>query len=385
MSTSLTALVKRHGSILAAARSLNIPETTFRRRLAAESSPVAKARAAEPAELLAADRKVNDAKEDVRDLKSKLKASEDEVEELSKRLALVSAIEDGQGSRTTHISKYAPDDGQGIFVGVASDWHIGEMVDPATIAGYDNEYNPAIAKARAEKFFQSFVFMLDSWRHVGRCDIAVLAILGDIMTGYIHEELMEENSMSPSEEVLFAQELFGAGLEYILSNANLEKLIIPTCYGNHGRSTMKSRIQTGATNSFEYLLYKTLAREWRNESRIEWQIGTGYQVFTELYDTKVMWHHGDAVKFGGGVGGITIPLRKKIMGWNSGLRRPIDIAVNGHFHTSLEGPDFVSNGSLIGYNAFALSCGCQYEVPQQTCFWVDSTHGRTMTGRLYVQ
>ncbi len=340
---------------------------------------------AEPKELLVADRKLTAAKEGSKDLAGKLKASEAELAAAQKQLKLMQEIESGQGSRTTKIDRPVKTDGQGIFCAIASDWHIEERVDPRTIVGYANEYNPDIAKARSQKFFQSYVFMLNAWREIGHCDTAVLALLGDFISGFIHEELMESNYMSPSEAILFAQELLGSGIEYILKNGDLKTLVIPTCYGNHGRTTVKSRIQTGAENSFEYLLYKTMAREWRNEKRLDWRIADGYMVYTDLYDTRVAWHHGDAVKFGGGVGGIMIPLRKKIMSWNSGLKRPIDIACNGHFHTSIEGPDLISNGSLIGYNAYAMNCGCSYEPPQQTCFWIDSNRGRTMTGRLYVE
>jgi hypothetical protein len=37
---------------------------------------------------------------------------------------------------------------------LASDWHIEETIDPETI-NYLNEYNPKIAKQRAEKFWNN--------------------------------------------------------------------------------------------------------------------------------------------------------------------------------------------------------------------------------------
>ncbi len=42
-------------------------------------------------------------------------------------------------------------EGESTAVIVASDWHIEEMVDPATVSGL-NEFNPCIARERAEKF-----------------------------------------------------------------------------------------------------------------------------------------------------------------------------------------------------------------------------------------
>jgi hypothetical protein len=401
--------VEKTGSVTLAARELGIPRRTLADRhdrainvyglTPSKSSTKARAKAESkktkvqivkreiaPAELLAADRKVRAVETEKKDAALKLKESEKENEELRDRLNLMLDIEEGQGARRRlSIPSYNDSDGQGIFCGVASDWHIEEDVTPESVPGYENEYNPEIAEARAKKFFQSYVFMLDAWRHVGKCDTAVLAILGDIITGYIHEELMESNHMSPSKAVLFGQELLGAGIEYILKNGNLKKLILPCSYGNHGRTTPKSRIHTGADNSFEYLLYRTMQKEWKSEKRLDWHIAEGYHVNVDLFGHRVRFHHGDAIGYGGGVGGITIPVRKKIANWNSGSAKPAELDVFGHFHQLIDGGNFISNGSLIGYNAFALNIGAAYEPPRQACFWIDAVRGKTMSGQLYVE
>ncbi len=391
-------LVNKHGDCARAAHASGIPERTLRDRViraevrhglkvSARPAPAGVAtavRKVEPTELLAADRKVRSATNDVKELNQLLKASEKENDDKQKRLDLLMEIEKGP-RRKLIVPDYTSKDGQGIFVGVASDWHIEEDVSPESVPGYENEYNPEIAEERAKKFFQSYVFMLDAWRNVGRCDTAVLAILGDIITGYIHEELMESNHMSPARAVLFGQELLGSGIEHILSKSKLTKLVLPCCYGNHGRTTPKSRIHTGADNSFEFLMYKTMQKEWKNETRLDWHIAEGYHVNTDLFGHRIRWHHGDAIGYGGGVGGITIPVKKKIANWNSGSAKSAHLDVFGHFHQLMDGGNFISNGSLIGYNAFALQIGAAYEMPRQACFWIDSERGKTMSGQLYVE
>lgn len=401
--------VEQTGSVTLAARELGVPRRTLSDRVdratnvygltPSKSSTKAKAtadakktkvqivkREVAPAELLAADRKVRAVETEKKDTNVKLKESEKQVEALQARCDLLLDIEEGQKDKKRFsIPNYKDSEGQGIFCGVASDWHIEEDVTPESVPGYENEYNPEIAEARAKKYFQSYVFMLNAWRHVGRCDTAVLAILGDIITGYIHEELMESNHMSPSRAVLFGQELLGSGIEYILKNGNLKKLILPCCYGNHGRTTPKSRIHTGADNSFEFLLYKTMQKEWKGEKRLDWHIAEGYHLNTDLFGHRVRWHHGDAIGYGGGVGGITIPVKKKIANWNSGSAKSAHLDVFGHFHQLIDGGNFICNGSLIGYNAFALQIGAAYEPPRQACFWLDAVRGKTMTGQLYVE
>jgi len=368
-----------------AARDLNVPRATYQSRFAEAKRfgllPIEK----QPEQILDSERKARREREEESELKLMLKESERQNVILQKRLDLLSDVNEGRRNRSP-IPVSVETSGNGIFCGVVSDTHIEESVTPESIPGYSNEYNPDIARSRMAKLFQSYVFMLDSWRHVGRCDTAILAILGDIITGYIHDELMESNYMSPAKAILFGQELLGAGIEYILKYGKLKRLIIPTCYGNHGRTTIKSRIQTGADNSFEYLLYKTMAREWAKEKRIDWHIADGYHNNLDLFGNyRIRFHHGDSVSYGGGVGGLTIPLLKKIAGWNSGSPAPANLDVIGHFHRVMDGGSFIVNGSLIGFNSYALSIGAAYEPPQQVCFWIDSKRGKTMTGRLYVE
>ena len=61
--------------------------------------------------------------------------------------------------------------------------------------------------------------------------------------------------------------------------------------------------------------------------------------------------------------------------WNQARKADLDIF--GHFHQSIDGGKFLCNGSMIGYNAFALSIKAEYEPPQQTLFLVDKKRGRT--------
>jgi hypothetical protein len=83
------------------------------------------------------------------------------------------------------------------------------------------------------------------------------------------------------------------------------------------------------------------------------------------------------------VGGIYIPVHKALAGWNRGQRADLDLF--GHFHQQVDGGSFVCNGSLIGYNAFALSIKAALERPQQTLLLIDKKRGRTCTWKILVE
>lgn len=285
-------------------------------------------------------------------------------------------------AKTYKISSYAPAKSNAVVVAVASDWHCGEAVDPSDLPGELNVYNPEIFVKRAEQFFQRIVFLTDNMaRGVAKVDTLVLALLGDLMTGHLHDDQKESNHLHPMEELLLLTEVIQSGIDYLLKNGKFEKIIIPCCHGNHGRTTEKMRAKTSADTSYEVLLYKFLARHYKDNPKLEWKIAQGHHQMLKLWDYTIRFHHGDAVNYGGGVGGLTIPLRKAIAGWDSVQRA--DLSVSGHFHQLTDGGDFIVNGSLIGYNAYALRVKARYEPPQQAFFVVDQNRGKTMTARIF--
>ena len=61
-----------------------------------------------------------------------------------------------------------------------------------------------------------------------------------------------------------------------------------------------------------------------------------------------------------------------------------DLTVFGHFHQSVSHKDFVCNGSLIGYNAYAERIKAEYEAPQQSFFLIDREHGKTIEAPIFL-
>jgi hypothetical protein len=123
-------------------------------------------------------------------------------------------------------------------------------------------------------------------------------------------------------------------------------------------------------------MYHSLKQQFADEPRVEFIVSDGYHTYVKVFDTTLRFHHGHSVKYGGGVGGITIPLNKSIAQWNKGRKADIDIL--GHFHTFVDGGNFVVNGSLIGYSAYSLSIKASPEPPVQAFFLIDSQIGKTI-------
>ena len=268
---------------------------------------------------------------------------------------------------------------ESVAFAIASDWHVGENVKPETVNG-SNEYTMKIAKARAEAFFRNTLKLVTKEQQDSTIDTLVLALLGDFISGNIHEELLESCEVPPVEEAVFAQNLLATGIEYLLANSKLN-LIIPTSCGNHSRITNQVHVSTEQGNSLEWMIYCNLANYFKNNKRVTFILTKSYFTWLSVYSFDIRFHHGHAMKFGGGVGGLTIPVLKAIGRYD--LQRKAYLDVFGHVHTPLDGGKFVSNGCLIGDTPYGSRLGYTGR-PQQQFFLIDKHYGKTIVAPIFM-
>ena len=264
---------------------------------------------------------------------------------------------------------------------LCSDWHVEEPVYPEQVNGM-NRYNLDIARQRIDRLLQGILWLLRMHRESFKIKELVLWLGGDLMSGYIHDELVESNLLSPVETILWLQKELVTFINVLLKHGGLERLYIPCSYGNHGRTTAKRRISTGAENSYEWMMYQNLAERYENNPKVIVRAPKSPLVYLQVYDYVLRFAHGDQLGFQGGVGGLTIPLNKKIANWDHGQKA--DITNIGHWHTYTSLENAVVNGSLIGYNAYAVNGGFKYEDPVQAFYLVDSKRGKTASYPIWV-
>lgn len=302
-----------------------------------------------------------------------------------KELAKVRSELDALGEMVDTISTYEikPRTSQkyeSVAVAVASDWHVGENVKPETV-DFTNEYTMRIAKKRAEAFFRNTVKLVQKEQQDTNIQTLVLALLGDFISGNIHEELLESCEVPPIEEAMFAQNLLASGIEYILANTKLE-LIVPCCVGNHSRITDKVHVSTEQGNSLEWMIYNNLAIHFAKNKRVKFVLSKGYFTFVDVFGYLIRFHHGHAIKFGGGIGGLTVPVIKAIARYD--LDRKATLDVFGHFHNRIDGGKFIVNGSLIGDAPYGKRLGFTGR-PEQAFFLVQKGYGKTIVAPIFVE
>jgi hypothetical protein len=304
--------------------------------------------------------------------KRKNKALMDEVERLRTEVQAFEKIK----PVNTFVIKPKKDSstGEATVVVLASDWHFEERVDPDTINSL-NTHTLDIAHKRATEFFQASLRLTQILQKDTRIDNMVLALLGDFITGDIHEEMMETAQLEPALAVIEVQKVLTSGIQFLLDNSELN-LIIPCHSGNHARTTKETRFATEAGHSLEYIMYHMMADHFRGNKRVKFIIPRSYHSFIGVYDELIRFHHGHNLRYGGGVGGLTIPVNKAIAQWNKSNKN-VTLDCFGHWHTRFDGGNFIANGSNIGFNAFAVSIKASYDKPSQTLFLIDKKRGKT--------
>ena len=131
------------------------------------------------------------------------------------------------------IRKKSIELGNAVAFMVASDWHYAERIDPEVVNGM-NDFNPKIASKRAEAFFRNGLKLIEICKRDVRIKTAIIPLLGDLINNTIHEDSVESNTLSQTEEVDTVENVVISGIEYILANSDLS-ITMPCHSGNHAR------------------------------------------------------------------------------------------------------------------------------------------------------
>lgn len=271
-------------------------------------------------------------------------------------------------------------EGEKYAVALFSDAHIEETVNPQSVMSL-NEYNTDIAKQRIQNYFSNLVHCLnkDEVSHL------IFASLGDTISGYIHDELAQTNGLTPLEATQLAQGLLFNGLKFICEKSNVEDIYFIGIVGNHSRVTKKIQHANGYKMSYEWLMYQNIKRECEIAGLpITFNLPESEMAVVDTQDNRrFLFIHGFQIRSNGSgtVCGIYPALNRLCMKWDKIFHQ--DKIYLGHFHSCVSIPNAMVNGSIIGYNSFALSNGFGYERPAQQYEVYDTKIGLLLTRQIY--
>ena len=363
-------LYKKYGSIRKAAKMSGIPRTTFRRRLSAAN--------------VSKQDKVNYRQEtllkQVTDLKRELKKAVDYKLTVDEIRDYIFTLKNSVKVAPSWLDEYY--NGNEITSGVPSlllsDFHWSEVVDPQQVF-FKNKYNLSVAKKRLENVALRTIHILKEGMAFNKYPGIVVNLCGDMVSGDIHDELTVTNDkpIMPTFIDLYTNMI------RVLSRFINEfgRVFVPCVNGNHSRTTKKIPAKDRAYTNFDWLLYHMLAKYFENDDRITFLIGDGGDVQYKVYNHVYRLTHGDQFRGGTGLLGLVAPVmrgefKKRTASTTYNYR--YDTLIMGHFHQYMTLGNVIVNGSLVGYNEYAMLNNFPFDIPKQALWITNKEFGITL-------
>lgn len=360
---TLALLKKANGNLTLASQMANVPRTTFQSR-------VRTAKLGMPAETPHEVSATVELKDEIRTLKAQIASFNRETLDAKYiREKIIKLAEQPVRVPTWLLNNKAPKSAPGVPTLLASDWHWGEVVDPAQIGGV-NEYSIKTAHDRAKRMINNTIDLLNNHMVNPSYPGIVFALGGDMITGDIHEELVATNEREVMPTVV---DLWGVLAWCIETLADkFGRVFVPCVSGNHGRNTKKIRAKGRNFTSFDWLLYTFLAKRFEGDARVTFYIPDGADALYSVYGHRYLLTHGDQFRGGDALIGPLGPIvrgdhRKRAR--NMQINADYDTIVMGHWHQLMQTQKFIVNGSLIGYNEYAYNNNYGFESPRQA-LWI---------------
>lgn len=264
-----------------------------------------------------------------------------------------------------------------------SDTHFPEVVDPQTAMGL--KYDADICKARLEKIRDVAIRYKDLRASSYPVRKLTVAVLGDMLSGDIHEELEITNQFPMSEALVkLAYLLNSMGRAFAEEFPQVELIFMP---GNHPRLTKKPR-HKNKWNNWDYVLGHFVSA--LSDKQYVVQVPKDIVYIHEVFQYRIGMVHGDGVKSASFAG---IPWygmksrRDAIQALLRHLKQPaIDYLLMGHFHQFLywQGTDcdLFINGAVKGGDEYSIDTRHSSTDPVQGLLTFHEKHGLTDISRI---
>lgn len=260
----------------------------------------------------------------------------------------------------------------------AACWHIGETVDFGSMGGL-NEYNFEIFTSRLQRMIEKAISFCHRNMKEHVFEEFHLMLLGDMVSGIIHDELLESNEMHIVDQTMVGA-LVTAQAIMDLARA-FPKVVVTGVPGNHGRTQKQKQYKDKGSKSFDYMFYNILAMMLKDQKNVEFNIPRSYWAILQIQGFNFQLMHGDTVRSWGGI--PFYGLNREMNKWTEihAIREQVmHYYVSAHYHTKavLQSGvgERIMTGSLKGGDEYAIGLGL-YSDPVQLLFGIHRDHGKT--------
>jgi hypothetical protein len=237
-----------------------------------------------------------------------------------------------------------------------ADWHCGEVVDFDAVGGV-NEYNFEVMDRRIDNLMTKTISLCNE-QGPGNYPGIIINLVGDMVSGGIHDELQKTDEDTPMECALRVSDRLVVGLQTMADHFG--QVYAPAVCGNHGRTTHKPEYKKYHKRNWDYLIYGITKRRLADmkDDRINIDFRSANEVQYRSYNHRYWLCHGDMIGANGGDGiiGAIGPIMRgefKTRGRASTTNKDYDTLVMGHYHQSLWLPRAIVSNTLKGFCEYA--------------------------------
>jgi hypothetical protein len=380
--------LRRFETMQAAAEALGVPRTTLRdwcKNNMAQPEPEIEAATEIPADL----RKITGLQDENARLRAMLKEAhrasldDDAIAQIIGGIVGEAASPPDWTIDTSKKNGRYPE----VPVTIWSDWHAGEVVSITETNGV-NEFNRDILERRVHRLVERTIDLLRN-HGPGNYPGIVVGLLGDMVSGGLHPELVKTDDEEVIPSVLTVRDLLIWAFDRLLEE--FKEIYVPCTAGNHGRQTPKPEFKRYVYKSFDWLIYQLVARHYAGNPRIVFDIPDANEVFFKVFGRRYLAMHGDmmGVKGGDGIIGSLGPIVRgelKVGRQSSVIGRDYDTLIIGHWHQTLFLPRVHVNNTLKGFDEFAKNAlRAPPSTPSQSLWLEHPKWGKTMQREVYLE
>ena len=280
-------------------------------------------------------------------------------------------------------TEYPKGDTPQAIVAPLTDTHIGEFIDTDQMIGL-NTYDFNIFNNRLYGWANQVITLSGLRKNSVDIPELVVPMLGDMISGDIHEELSNTNLANCMMQMIRGANLIAQALMFMAPH--FSKVRVPCVVGNHGRMTRKPPMKDKFMD-WDYLMYQWIAALCKNQPNIEFHIPRSYLTVFAVCNRNILAMHGDAVSGAGSMASImkvmtnlrSVLQYKTILEPEAGvpeaqIAEHFDSVMIGHFHR-VDELDIVTGtahicGCMKGADEFAMNRLQAVTKPQQiVTYW----------------
>ena len=233
------------------------------------------------------------------------KLYEQAVKDSTKKEIIVDAIKNNAPAfssvKISHVSKRSKGTTAQVVVAPLSDLHVGDNVDLEQMAGL-NQYDIDIFNKRLYGWTTQLLNLVELRRNVAPVNELIVPMLGDMISGDIHEELARTNIDHCMGQMIRGANLISQALMALAPH--FKKITVPCVVGNHGRMTRKPPMKDKYMD-WDYMLYQWIAAYMRNQKNVSFSIPKTFLNSFEVCKRQILIMHGDSISGAGSNMAIT--------------------------------------------------------------------------------